>query len=440
MCLILHGDGHVTVKLLYEQIWPRVSGSELEFLECYDIILRSHAENPLDRLYVLSPHQPTAGSVFQLTHDDKLSHCDWVFEKKNFRGTENHRVGFVGRMGEDPPEYNVTRLRPEMREPSWWLPHQESDPGVISAFLGTGMTMAEVRFGDGRVIERFDPRRESETTYWLRLAFEPKIVHLTDSPIPFGASGASPLFRVQPCAALCPHQVLEQLSWQLEHLATQRGFREAAPKAREAIFGGVFRKPGTSMRVEEHRISLVTDHRFLVMNTTVEGDCFLLGPELSRATPLPDGCLVRSCYSGAAYYPQSDPLGLAGEVIRYLGETAYYEADAKTKETVSSALSSTSHGNISHIIEALATLGLLHRDKKRQNYFFINQEQYEDGKRLYTRAPALNELILGNRDREIRDLLYGVLPVPGEILTKREARSRFRHMGFCIFFDLAYCT
>ncbi len=42
MCLIVHADANLTIKMLYEQLWPQVVDGKLQFLECYDIVFRSH--------------------------------------------------------------------------------------------------------------------------------------------------------------------------------------------------------------------------------------------------------------------------------------------------------------------------------------------------------------------------------------------------------------
>ena len=69
MCISVHSDGHLTVKVFYEQIWPRVVDGDLEFLECYDLILRSHSPNEIKKLLPLSPHVPTTGDTFELRDD-----------------------------------------------------------------------------------------------------------------------------------------------------------------------------------------------------------------------------------------------------------------------------------------------------------------------------------------------------------------------------------
>ena len=67
--------------------------------------------------------------------------------------------------------------------------------------------------------------------------------------------------------------------------------------------------------------------------------------------------MVRNCVAGARYYPHSDAMTLPREVYRYLRETATNIRDAKTKESISAALSCHSHSNVSHVVEALKALG-----------------------------------------------------------------------------------
>src|SRR4051812_30198293 len=84
MCLLLGTEeGHLNVKMQYEQIFPRlVPGTDgagcVEVEECYDFIVRLHAGVPVTRLFVLSPHRcADGGDYFELLPQNPK--FDWIY-------------------------------------------------------------------------------------------------------------------------------------------------------------------------------------------------------------------------------------------------------------------------------------------------------------------------------------------------------------------------
>lgn len=436
MCLVLHSDGHMTIKMLYEQIWPKLSNGRPEFVECYDIVFRWHSDTAFEKLYILSPHQEGAGNgVFTLVPDAALSHCDWVFVKKEPTPNKSDqlKLGFVGPIEQPLLEFDVTCLGPELRQ-SMWYDEPSIGTRAQAAFQGTGMTLSEVHFKSQTPVRKYDPRDPAGTTYYFRLAFQPVIQHLTEEAIPFSPGDREALFFVQPCAIMSPWWVLKKLGTDLDRLGAETRFGKAANRAKSGILDGIFARQRTSTRVEDHRISLVTSPNFLVLNSSVRGECTPLVIE-PRELGKPAG-LIRSCAAGANYHPHSDPLTLAREVYRYLRETAVNAADAKTKEAISSALACHSHYNVSHVVEALKALDLVKNASEKENYYMINSPALQDEKLFLQRVYGMDEVDLGTRDQEIRNRLYGEIDVP----TRPREVSRFQYEGFSIFYDLAFCT
>jgi hypothetical protein len=430
MCLILHSDGHLTVKMMYEQIWPRVDErGALAVLECYDFVLRSHTPEEISSLHILSPQTLVAkGDRFDVLPNDVCEEYNWIFQMLAHDRKDHNkaRIQFAAPFGEPPLLYGVTQLRPSIRKAAWLRTANDR----MIAFQSTGMTMAEVALEDGPKIKKFDPEHPDETTYWLRLAFEPKIQHLTETPIAFAPRKQSVL-SVQPCSILCPQQVLYHLSSQLKLMETDSRtvLGKGAKVAQEEVFDKVFEKPKTSARIEEHRISLATGPEFLVLNTSIEGDCGFVSVQLLKNA---DRKLTRTWFTGAKYYPLSDPLTTASIVYTYLKHWAHNEAGAKSKEAVSAALSSHSHENISHVVEALVTLGFV--KAVGQGLYYVHGAPLPENELFLQEVRGSAEIDLKRRDREIRDILYGPLPVPdrgGDL-------SRFRRKGFRIFNDLGF--
>lgn len=435
MCVVIHSDGHMTIKMLYEQIWPGIRDGKLDILECYDLVFRWHGEQPLTKLYILSPQGPSEDSPddsFTLLRDAATGQCDWIFREKKSFPTVPPRLdlAFVGPAQQPTVKFQTICLEPSIRKASWIDSLRMDSKLALTAFEATRTTLAEVSFGDVTV-RKYDPSAPSETTYYVRLAFRPAIHHLTPAPIPFGPVGCKALFHIQPCVVYGPCQALRHLGLALERLTAIPSLGNDARKARDRIFAEVFERNGTSTRIEDHRVSLVIPSNFLIVNATVLGDCSPLVLETPQQDVLP-----RSCAAGAKHHPHTDPLTLAREVYGYLKHTATNESDAKTKEMISSALSCRSHNNISHVVEALRNLRFVRTAQDRENLFVVTDPPLQDDQLFMRLVRGSEELDLRHRDNEIRNHFYGELAVPG----KPNEISRFQYPGFSIFYDLAFCT
>jgi hypothetical protein len=428
MCLVLHGPGHITIKLMFEQIWPKIRDGKLVFLECYDFILRSHSSEPLRKLYVLSPHGAGEKTpLFQLKNAVEIEHCNWAVEANPIGETGTWHVEFDGA---DP--YEVTRLQPRIERTGWLIPQPNASQLQVkaqAAFVATGMTIAKLKFENQQQILQYDPKNSGRTTYWLRLAYEPAVNHQT-APIEFGSVEKStrPLFQIQPCVVLNPSALLSQLGDDLSELTDNENLREGAILAKQEALERRFLCPGTSTRVEDQRINLVTTRDFMVCNTVAEGACSTLGvQDVPRSH-----ALARKWFMGAKHYPTNDPLTLARAVSRYISEWALHYDGAKSKEAVTAALAPEQHPNISHVVEALRQLGLIAEAK---GYYYLNETMPDAG--LINALAGYGSLDEPAITKACRDLLYGSLPIPGRTAGDR---SRFSPKGGRIHYDLVYRT
>lgn len=300
MCLLIHADGHINVKMLHEQIWPRLENGRLKVVECYDVVFRCHSKKALDRLFVLSPHK-----IDCLLLGAEYDECKWIFQDGVKRDQSRHgmpTLRFYSFPNAPAMAFDVTELRPQFRLPSWL----EDNSDEAAVFRAMRMTLGEVLLDGAQKIECFDPNRSGETTYWLRLVFEPRILHLPAPPIPFDLPGKQGELRVQPCSIICPQQLLYDLEAKLLFAHSQHGYESGAKVLSRRLLAEVFCKPGTGTRVEEHRVSLVTGPGFLVLNTAVEGECgFMDTSPIGANDPLR---IARTWFTGSKYYPHTDPL------------------------------------------------------------------------------------------------------------------------------------
>ena len=206
-------------------------------------------------------------------------------------------------------------------------------------------------------------------------------------------------------------------------MAQSPRFRQVAEELERVVLQETFRREGTSTRVEDHRISLITDEQVLVLNPHVEGQCGFVGVHPVANTDSP--AIARTFYSGANHYPISDPVTMARLVYAYLRDWAYNPADAKTKEQVTAAVAPDFHSNVSHVVEALVKLefllspasGVFCFNKRMQTPSFLQQPS-GDG-----------EIDLGPSAKETRKRLYGSIDSPP---------SRFSAKSFRIHFDLGF--
>lgn len=430
MCLILHSRAHLTVKLLQEQIWPHFerdgkSGAlKLSFLECYDFIVRSHAKEAISHLFILSPHSPSGKhGIFKLKRHEEITFCDW-----GVRGSGGATGGPITvKAGE--LSYRVTRLSPKLSRPEGLQTNFQAG----TALGTTGMTVLIVTFEEGELVQPFDRNNPSATTYWIRLAFCPNVLHRPTEPMKFGQPGGCPALLLRTCSIYSPNLVVERLDSELELLAAGGPTADGAKDARKMLLDDLFKSKRTSTRIEDHRITLVTSPDFLVMNMMAEGACTFMGIEHVAADE--KSHIARTWLTGAAYDATNDALFMAKLVYRYLREWARNPKDAKTKEAITSAVAPNNHANVSHVVESLRGLGFLQEHSEWKGYYWIKEPMIEDGKLFLGDSGPQQELDLGARDGEIRAALYGSIPVAVE---GRTETSRFVQRGLKIHYDLAF--
>lgn len=424
MCLILHGLGHITIKLMFEQIWPVLEDNELRFLECYDFVFRVHSPETLRHLYILSP-QGAYAHVFDLLDDIDVKQCDWPVNVLAGAKNGSKTVEFDG-----TEKFEATRLKPQIKRTGWLYPQPSADPSHlkgVAAFVSTEMSMAKIEFKNNQELCRFSPEDAGSTTYWMRLAYKPKVIHRA-APIAFDPQGMSkPIFRIQPCQILSPDLVLSHLSDQLAFLEKKPSMKEGAIKAREEALTRRFYSEESSTRIEDHRITLITTPEFMVSNTMAEGACGTLGVQ-----DVSNNALARKWFMGAKHYATNDALTLARSVFRYLREWGLHVADAKSKEAITAALAPDQHPNISHIVEGLCRLGLIF-ETGRKGYYSLNEERRDSP--LANALAGYGELDSPAITKACRDVFYGSLPIPYRDPTEN---SRFAAKGGRIHFDLAY--
>jgi hypothetical protein len=428
MCLILHGHGHLTIKVLLEQLWPMYDRKRkaLTFLQCYDVILRSHSKTSLNKLYVLCSQPTPAGSPLRLERPESrmLSLTDWIVTEEIGSATDTLRTIRV----DASAVFQVKRLIPRLAPQSW----MSQDFDAVAVFRYAKMSLARVTFEGNGVIERFDPAHPGETTYWIRFAFVPEKNSASERPtFAFGALG-SPLFQIRSCQILSPPLVLGELSDRLDLFEADEVLADGARAARKHIFDELFHKPSTSTRVEDHRIALVASPEFLVLNSVLQGKCGFHGVQPVKTTNPP--AVARMWFAGARHYPTTDPICMARLVYGYLREWAWNEKDAKQKEAISSAVAPESHTNVSHVVDALCKLGYIREARDAKGRYWVD-EVLPDGSLFLANPAGTSEIDLGERDTEIRDSLYGELSLPD-----RPQSSRFSFLlgGPRIHYDLAY--
>jgi hypothetical protein len=271
------------------------------------------------------------------------------------------------------------------------------------------------------VIEPFDHERSAETTYWLRLAFQPHVAHRVEKPIHFLNQ-----FRIQPCEILSPSAVLADLEEKLTALQLDNQWSAHGKQGLETIVTNIFRKENTSTRIEEHRISIVTDEKFWVCNPHVEGSCgFLDVQSVPGQQPI-----ARTWFAGANSYPASDPLTMTRSVYEYLRDWAPEPAHAKSMEQISAAVSPNNHNNVSHIVEVLCASKRADRTGEGTFFFLSPVVPF-----LLRSGAEMHDASMADEGIALRNLLYGRMTVRNSQTT---VISEFKFKGFRVTFDLAF--
>jgi hypothetical protein len=160
-----------------------------------------------------------------------------------------------------------------------------------------------------------------------------------------------------------PDEVISDLESKLNLLTETTHIRDGALKAKVAIIDGLLRKPGSSVQIVDHRISVVTgQQRVLVLNTHQEGACSYWGVsevierpshQIENEQPEKKMHLARNYFTGAAFFPGTDAITLAGQALGYLRTFARSDATSKTKEEITSAIGAVNHANVGHVIDVL---------------------------------------------------------------------------------------
>lgn len=433
MSIAIHADGHVGIELLYEQHRPHLSGQTVKSIECDDLILRNYGTKPLRELYVLSPNEAvdTDGNgqpVFDLLAHDDTKIFDWIFSQQtNLEGLEGvHCLSFVPADSDrSDVKFEATKLEPIVDVPAWMTAKENLK--ASGTFWGTKMTLMKISFKDGKVIRPYNPNESAETTYWIRLCFQPEM----SSPLPKPtrlelAHGLDVL--VETCAAMEAQAILDCLNVRLDLLSMRANLKKMTTRVRELLLPEMFHKPGTSTVVKHHRMSLITDQNFLVLNPYVAGNCVFAGVHSVVGN---EDMVARTWFGGADRFWTNDILRVARHVYEYLKERAYNEEDAISKEQLARSLTYINRNNVYHVLQALTELGFA-------SYFAPN---------LYSVGPAGKEKEFFITDEgacnnpAIRDefeRLLTVLNSPLSISDDPTRSTMFVSKGFRIQYELVY--
>lgn len=443
MCLILRGDGHLTAKIIVEQIWPQITThGKLEFLECYDFILRNHGTESLTGLDILSPQNlhTKKKTIKKPVTDGIVEKCDWV---RGFAPLATDEETGIAKLKfiftEDA--YRAKAINYQLREsPTWNL--DDSQPPARGILAQTGMTTARLEFEDEHRMEPFCPDRSDQTTYWIRIALKPTINHRITPPLAFG----SDTLQIQPCEILSADQVLSICRDKLNVWAenSESPVQESAVAARRLLLDETFESPDSSLRVESHFLSLVTGRKFMQTNMMVEGPCGFLGvqdPYGMSESPIAkeykerQPAMSRTWYMGGSHYRSNDPFELARLVCRHLKDFA---GPGKTKEMISTAVAHDQHRNVCHVVEALKDRGVLDCDKDSDTYRIREPDRFItpfDGNPLGTKDGNFTPFDEWDKYAFFADVLFGQL---GSDQVNPHRDSRFEPKGARIHYDLLF--
>lgn len=204
MSLVLCGDGHLDVLVLYEQHFPYLKEGRVELEICYDIIVRSHSRWPLSHICILSQYAAAdhrgKKPVFGLFDFVEQSYFDKAFLKcrRAVPGEPYYDLSFPSAsLDSDSSHFLVNRLRPTIQNPPWMLERGNERPAAL--LWATGLTLAEVRFADNQQILPYDPHNPAKTTYWLRLGMRPVC---DETPTTVFGSLSNPLFTIRYCTII----------------------------------------------------------------------------------------------------------------------------------------------------------------------------------------------------------------------------------------------
>ncbi|MEN6426193.1 MAG: hypothetical protein ABFE13_12565 [Phycisphaerales bacterium] len=432
--VLIPREGHLDVLLLYEQHYPELSNGQLCFTLCYDIVFRYYGKDSLSAIGILSQHKPagvdsSSPRVFDLLPYAGTERFNWIFSAGTDILADEATLCLPPLVsGPTPLAYRVTRLHPKIDAPAWTVQNGSRKAG--SAVRATGLTHAIVYPADEVAIRPYNFKEPEKTTYWLRLCFQPMINYDLPAAMLFNLPGGSPL-TVQPYSILGQQAILESLNDQLEKLSHTEEFGGHAQEAKRLMFEKTFCRNGTGAAVRDHRISLLRSKDFLLLNTHLDGPCGFVNiePALSNG-----GAAALTWISGNEKYWETDPLAMSRQVYLHMKDWALTEAEAKTKEQISTAVSPMHHYNISFVVEGLKKLGFVRErvegcasyctDRARFADDGLIVERYED----IAQHHPLDDVLL------VLDTLYGNLPVPAQ----KKGVSRFQRVGFRVQVELGF--
>jgi hypothetical protein len=426
MCLVVHSKQHLDIIYAHEQIWPRMTKDGLVLQECYDMIVRSHSEQPVTKLYVLSPYQVVmdADKVHTKVVDDQDYHkFNWIFpnpvrgdEVPEFGGTR-YRLHCEAGGSASRQELGVIRLRTVAQA----IPEQGDVSSWLGAFRGSGYTLLEISFDKQAKILKFDAAHPEDTTYWVRLALESRSFSgqvASDFP---GSEGS--LFKVQPHVVWSRQQVLQNLARNLV-IMLPTTLRAESDRAIKEVVEGIFRAPDSSTRIQLQWVSIVTGPRVLVLNPSILGNgAFVSVEEVPQQYSGPnDRYFARRYVFGSVLDPKSDPLSLARMVFEYIKQYASHPDSAKSKEEVTTACNSSQHDNISLIVNILTELEYVAEASANKLHLRLPRGKFES---------SLDDAVATC----VRSRLY---ETDANSLTSSLNGPKFDYGGFRIDFDLAF--
>ena len=440
MCLTIHSDRHLDILLFYEQNWPYLTkAGRLMFVECYDIILRNYSLNAVDKLYMLSLYRPNKKQlIYDFVDYADTRPFDWIFTKHvqeqiqedDEESSIHHLALPSASYGGDILEYKASMLTPIMTLPAW----MKQEEGVSSFFWGTGMTFGEVKFKDDKVIEPFDPKREAQTTYWMRICIKPKVkFYIIEPCITFGPSKGA-MVNVQPCIGLCPNTVLDFLGDRIAYGGRDDLYHDEAIGLANHM--KAFGSSGTSTLVAQHRVALVTSRKFLVINPSFSGACSYAGMRTTSAKTAHQKNVARCWEAGYDKLKKGAQVGMAANIYYHLATHYPNIIESQTAPQIAAIVSPGDDHNVSHTCEALVKTGFLKKEQvenQKQPVYYPDKNFGEIyGPVLFDQKKTLENKAMREKYIQLLDLLYGYV----EAATENKTITQLKRSHFTIQYEL----
>lgn len=334
MCIAIYSSkAPLQIQFIQEQIWCNFEMGEQEVEEVYDIVFTNQGSESIRNIVLLSPHllfNPVTVSpedipsieLPKVKADDKFN---WYMKEEPDEppsfGEDSvyFSTAVYDRVGVEANYYRylATPVSGDAKFHGILRTHKD----CWESFLGLNHTITEISFTKDVL-----PDKTIHTPYFVRIILKPLVLNHRVGAKQLDTGEGEKKVLIQPSEILAPKLVFGQLRAALWEKVNIKKPDKADQRLWKELVEDGFDNPKNISWIQDHRMSVVTDQRCLVLDTQRVGAVAFVMASNAGSEEVD----ARIWNAGGEHFPKEDPFYIGRRICKYFCEHANNEDRAKT--------------------------------------------------------------------------------------------------------------